>query len=171
MTDKQTKLDITRLKQCADESEMSNCVKHSVGCIITNKAGQMVSSGYNGTPKGHENCCDIFPNFKEDFARLSASNEPKDAKRLEALVMAHREWSFDNEIHAEVNAIMHSNPADRKDGTLYVNLQPCPNCAKMIAASGVARVIFAKAYHRADDAVSQRLFKKSKIEYKQVKID
>lgn len=171
MTDKQLKLDRVRLMQCEAESGLSNCVKHSVGCIITDPEGKMVASGYNGTPKGHDNCCDRFPNFHEDLERYSNSSNPVDAERLEALILEHREWSLHNEIHAEVNAILHSDPDKRKGGTLYVNLQPCPNCAKMIAASGVSRVIFAKAYHRAEDEVSEELFRKSKIEYKQVEID
>jgi dCMP deaminase len=169
--EKQHKLDQVRLKQCNDEADMSKCVKHSVGCIITDKEGKMVASGYNGTPRKHENCCDVFPNYKRDFAKYSASSKPEDKEKLMAIRKAHREWSFENEIHAEVNAIMHSDLDKRKGGTLYVSLQPCPNCAKMIAASGVARVVYSKAYHRANDAVSQKLFKKSSIEYKHVKID
>jgi dCMP deaminase len=167
---KQLKLDQVRLAQCHSESGMSNCVKHSVGCIITDKEGKMISSGYNGTPKDHENCCDRFPDFHEQFELLSLSESPRDKEKLESLILEHRQWSLENEIHAEVNAIMHSDPEKRKGGTLYVNLQPCPNCAKMISASGVSRVIYAIAYHRADNAVSQRLFNKSKMEYKQIEI-
>ena len=171
MCDKQLKLDRVRLRQCNEEADLGNCVKHSVGCIITDKEGKIVASGYNGTPKGHENCGDRFPTFHADIEKYSKSDDPESVAKLEALILEHREWSFNNEIHAEQNALLHSDPEKRKGGTAYVNLQPCPTCAKMLAASGISRVIFAKAYYRAEDEVSVDLFRKSKIEYKQVEID
>jgi dCMP deaminase len=180
---KQENIDHVRLKQCEAESSNSNCVKHSVGCIITDVDGRILSSGYNGTPAGHENCCNKFLNFDEQVATikkeiLSVELIERDmfnrvdvlmletAKRkLNALMNGHHEWSATHEIHAEVNALLNSDPILRKGGTLYVNLQPCENCAKMIAASGVKRVVFGKAYHRSDDEISKKLFADSGIEY------
>lgn len=168
--EKQLKIDVVRLKQCEVEAQMSNCVKHSVGCIITNIDGRVVSTGYNGTPAGHENCCDKFPHFKESMRNIEAYEESSQhyasVKMTEdIMIREHREWSMTHEIHAEVNAIMHSTASDIRGGTLYVNLQPCPNCAKMIAGAGVARVVYAKAYHRANDDVSKKIFEASNIEY------
>lgn len=179
-----TKVDRTRLLQCEAESKMSNCVKHSVGCIITDSTGVILSSGYNGTPSGHENCGNKFKEFagllkiaqdriheiKHEISRSSYNEALQHQlyglkKDEEKLIMEHREWSLKNEIHAEVNAIMRADPIRRVGGTLYVNLQPCPNCAKMIASSGISRVIYGKKYHRADDDSSEQLFKSSGIEY------
>ena len=91
---KQKKMDIIRLKQAQVESENSNCVKHSVGCIM-----------------------------------------------------------------------LRSDPKSRIGGTVYVNLQPCEECAKMIAGSGVSRVVYGKVYERSDKSFSESFFGASMIKY------
>jgi dCMP deaminase len=180
---KQVKIDRVRLKQANEESKLSSCVKHAVGCIITDVFGKIVSTGYNGTPAGHENCCDKFPNFDEqvatikkeilsvetinrdDFNRVNVMMLETAQNNLEKLMKEHHEWSATHEIHAEANAIMHSSPEKRMGGTLYVNLQPCQHCAKLIAGSGVSRVVFGKMYARTDDTKTEKLFKDVGIHY------
>lgn len=45
-------------------------------------------------------------------------------------------------IHSEANALLHSDYTARKDGgTIYVNGRPCFSCAKLIANSGIRRVV------------------------------
>ncbi len=158
---KQLKIDTVRLTQAEAESINSNCQKHMVGCIITDVDGRILSSGYNGTPAGHENCSDRFPDYDKVFGGDCDVTE----EHMEKMVLEHREWSMHHEIHAEVNALLNSDPVKRRGGTLYVNLQPCENCAKMIAASGVSRVVYGIAYHRANNAVSEAIFRDSRIEY------
>lgn len=48
--------------------------------------------------------------------------------------------------HAEAGALLHSDPARRRGGTLIVNGPPCFECARLIASSGVSRVV-----HLIDD--------------------
>jgi len=40
----------------------SKCVSKQVGALIV-LDGRIVSTGYNGTPKGYENCNEHFPNY------------------------------------------------------------------------------------------------------------
>jgi dCMP deaminase len=180
---KQNKMDIIRLKQAQVESENSNCVKHSVGCIITDVESKILSSGYNGTPRGHQNCCDKFPNFKNEVQNLKTKIEAlhmlpegswtaarkmllkQEENKLLKLMSEHHEWSKRNENHAEVNAMLRSDPKSRIGGTVYVNLQPCEECAKMIAGSGVSRVVYGKAYERSDKSFSESFFGASMIKY------
>ncbi len=147
---KQEEIDIVRLKQADDESKLSKCVKHAVGCLITDSLGRIVSTGYNGTPSGSKNCCEHFPDF--DATYLNDCHN-------------HHQWSTVNEIHAEVNAVMYSSPEKRLGGTLYVNLQPCSVCAKIIAGCGVARVVYGKKYHRTDDEATKLLFSEACVQY------
>jgi len=44
--------------------------------------------------------------------------------------------------HAELNAILQSSWAERQGATLYVNTEPCVGCLKIIACSGIIRVIW-----------------------------
>ena len=180
---KQNKMDIIRLKQAQVESENSNCVKHSVGCIITDIEGKILSSGYNGTPKGHLNCCAKFPNFKNEVKNSETKIEALDMlpegswtaarkllrrqeeNKLSALREEHHLWSKKNENHAEVNAMLRSDPKARIGGTIYINLQPCEECAKMIAGSGISRVVYGKAYERSDKRFSESFFNASMIKY------
>ncbi|MBT5323050.1 MAG: dCMP deaminase, partial [Campylobacteraceae bacterium] len=62
----------------------SKCVSKQVGAVIV-KDGRILSTGYNGTPPGHTNCCDHWN-----------GKYTKD----------HHEWSKTYEIHAEMNAII-----------------------------------------------------------------
>ena len=171
---KQVKIDRVRLKQADDEAGLSNCVKHTVGCVITDVHGRIVSTGRNGAPANALNCSERFPHYFADSKRFAAicnnldnphSEREHAANELDKLNKEHHAWSADNEIHAEANAIMHSSPEKRMGGTLYVNLQPCPHCAKLIAGSGVARVVFGKTYGRTNDEQTQKLFNDAGIQY------
>ena len=170
--EKQNKIDRVRLKQAESESELTNCIKHAVGCIITDKHGRIVSTGRNGTPEGIENCSEHFRSDMMRIERLKfnikhsiGSVNATQSAELEKIYLEHHEWSAANEIHAEINAIIHSSPEKRAGGTLYVNLQPCPVCAKVIANSGVSRVVFGKMYERSDSAATQAMFDAKNIEY------
>lgn len=56
----------------------------------------------------------------------------------------HHDWSKDNEIHAEQNCILWAgrNNISLENTKLYVTLSPCIQCAKMIIAAGIKRVLF-----------------------------
>ena len=116
----------------------SNCVSKQVGAVIV-KDGRILSTGYNGTPSGSENCCDYW---NGDYTSQ------------------HHEWSKTYEIHAEMNAIIW---AARKgisiDGaTIYVTLEPCSECSKNLIASGIQRIVYEKEYeHTHSEEISKFL--------------
>lgn len=103
-------------------AKRSKCEKKQVGAIIV-KDGRIISSGYNGTPKGYPNCNEIK---KED----------------------HRAWQFEHEIHAEMNAIIWSarNGVSIDGATLISTTGPCVQCAKHIANSGIKEVYYFESY-------------------------
>lgn len=114
-------------------SKLSKCEKVHVGCIIV-KEGRIITTGVNGTPKGHMNCCDKF------------SRE----KNLDELIKDHSQWSLKHEIHAEMNAIMFAtrNGTQIPEGSiLYCTHEPCDNCLKHIVALGIREVYFINKYH------------------------
>ena len=92
---------------------------------------RIISEGYNGTLAGEPHCEDIGPR-----------------NRLE-----HREWSYANEIHAEMNAIFHAGANGiPKNSTMYTILSPCINCAKAIYACGIRRLVYELEY--SEDGLS-----------------
>jgi dCMP deaminase len=51
---------------------------------------------------------------------------------------------YDNCIanHAEVNALLYADRSKVEGGTLYITAEPCTGCRKVIANSGVLRVVW-----------------------------
>jgi len=116
----------------------SKCVSKQVGAVIV-KDGRILSTGYNGTPAGYENCCDHW-NGK--------------------YTKEHHEWSQTYEIHAEMNAIIWAarKGISIEGATIYVTLEPCSQCSKNLIASGIKRIVYETAYeHTNSDIVSKFL--------------
>jgi dCMP deaminase len=108
----------------------SKCVSKQVGAVIV-KDGRILSTGYNGTPAGYQNCSDYWN-----------GEYTKD----------HHEWSKQYEIHAEMNALIWAarEGISVKDATIYVTLEPCSECSKNIIASGIKRIVYDRSYEHTN---------------------
>ena len=118
----------------------STCAKYHVGAVLV-KDRRIVSTGYNGVVSGQKHCNEVFKNinFKED----------KKASEL------HHEWSLKNELHAEQNCIACAakNGISTEGTTIFINLQPCLSCAKLIVAAGIKRVVYKEPYLREQESI------------------
>ena len=90
-----------------------------VGACIVSEDNIIISTGYNGMPKGCSD--DEFP-----WERTGEENETK----------------YPYVVHAELNAILNANGRDLRGSRLYVALFPCNECAKAIIQSGVREVVY-----------------------------
>ena len=88
-----------------------------VGACIVSPENIIISTGYNGMPKGCSD--DEFP----------WDREGADTKSPYV-------------VHAELNAILNANGRDLRGSRIYVALFPCNECAKAIIQSGVEEVIY-----------------------------
>ena len=88
-----------------------------VGACIVSPDDIIISTGYNGMPKGCSD--DEFP-----WAREGA------------------ETKYPYVVHAELNAILNANGRDLRGSRVYVALFPCNECAKAIIQSGVKEVVY-----------------------------
>lgn len=128
-------------------SKRSTCLKRHYGCVIV-KDDIIVATGYNGSPRGEENCCD------------RGSCKRADAERYTG-------YENCDSVHAEQNAIIAASHQQLQDATLYLaceeyglnyeksaqweediydfhedkNPIPCPICQRMIANSGIVRMV------------------------------
>lgn len=109
----------------------STCTRRKVGALIV-KDNVIVSSGYNGAPKGLPNCSDC-----PDRCYRSKHNIPSGEK----LELCYAQ-------HAEVNALMQSAKAsvDLTGAILYVTTFPCSSCAKAIIQAGIRDVYYLDTY-------------------------
>lgn len=106
-----------------------NCIKRRVAALIV-KDNRVISTGYNGTPKGIKNC------NEGGCARCNDLGES--GKALEECTCAH----------AEENAIAQSalHGVAIKGGVLYTTYSPCLRCTKLIINSGIVEVVYNQAY-------------------------
>ena len=88
-----------------------------VGACIVSPDKIIISTGYNGMPKGCSD--DEFPWGREG---------------------AETKYPF--VVHAELNAILNANGRDLRGSSIYVALFPCNECAKAIIQSGVKEVVY-----------------------------
>jgi deoxycytidylate deaminase len=121
------------LKACSTLAEIfSTCSKRQYAAVVLAPNKRVAGFGYNGSPPGMAHCSDgACPRLQADSD--SGSN-------------------YDTCIsqHAEAGALLWSDPSMRIGGTIIVNGPPCMGCAKLIASSGLSRVV-----HREDASYSQ----------------
>ncbi len=126
-----------------------NCIKRKIAAVIV-RDRRIISTGYNGTPRGITNCSEGGCPRCNHFG---ASGEKLD----ECLCS-----------HAEENAIVQAayHGVSIKGGTIYTTYSPCLICTKMIINSGLMEVVYDKAYTIAD--VPLRLLKEAGIVVRQI---
>lgn len=117
-----------------------------VGACIVSPENIIISTGYNGMPKG---CSD------DDFPWERTGEETK----------------YPFVVHAELNAILNANGRDLRGSRLYVALFPCNECAKAIIQSGVKEVLYLSDKYAATPATmaSKRMMDAAGVKYTQIR--
>ena len=115
----------------------SNCMKRKVAAIIV-KDKRVVSTGYNGTPRGAKNC------NEGGCPRCNGMAESGTA--LDECLCCH------GEENAITQAAYHGTSL--KGSTLYTTFAPCLLCTKMIINSGIAEVVYNQDYPLNQRALS-----------------
>ena len=95
-----------------------------VGAVIVAPDKRVVAVGYAGAPPGELGC-------------LTAGACP----RATSGVAANSSYRNCISIHAEVNALLRASWDDMVGATLYCTDEPCPDCAKVVSAAPLARVV------------------------------
>jgi dCMP deaminase len=112
---------------------LSHCVSMKVGAVLTFD-DRIIATGYNGAVAGQPNCDDVFG---KDFDVKIPANRVR-----------HHDFSLSHEIHAELNAILDAGKRGTliPGATLYVTYEPCTDCAKLVVAAGIKRVVYGEKY-------------------------
>jgi len=108
-------------------AEMGTCGRKKVGAVIVDPVTKaVVSTGFNGAPRGLEHCTDMNKNICDG----GCLNDEKRCVKS---------------IHAEHNAILFANQ-DLKGCVIYCTDEPCENCTKYIVQTGISKVVYKNAY-------------------------
>lgn len=128
-------------------SKRSTCLRRHYGCVIV-KDDKIIATGYNGSPRGEANCCDVGICKRQNAKRYTG-------------------YDVCPSVHAEQNALIQANRNDLQNATLYLaceeyklnedksvklqdtiydfveddNPEPCSMCMKMIKNSGISNII------------------------------
>lgn len=120
-----------------------------VGACIVGADNRILSIGYNGAPNGFDD--NAFP--------WSREGENLNTK-------------YPYVCHAEMNAILNyrGSRKDLEGATIYVDLFPCNECAKMIIQSGIKKVIYlSDKYATSENNIaSRRLLDQCKVKYEKL---
>ncbi|CAE6407071.1 unnamed protein product [Rhizoctonia solani] len=120
-----------------------NCMKRRVGAVLVRNK-RVVSTGYNGTPRGLVNC------------------NQGGCKRCNGTAKSGEAYDSCLCLHAEENALLEAGH-DRvgENTTLYCNTCPCLRCTIKIVQSGVTEVVYNKSYSM--DEASANIFKEAGV--------
>jgi dCMP deaminase len=125
-----TDWDTTWLRVAEVMSHRSLCVRARVGAVIVDPSNRIISTGYNGPPAGFEH-----------------HDQPctKWCERSRTTSVLAEDYADCPSLHAEANALSVCDRTAREGGTIYITSDVCLNCAKLIANSGLNRVVVASS--------------------------
>jgi dCMP deaminase len=115
--------------------ERSTCLRRKYGAIIV-RNDEIISTGYNGAPRGRKNCSDLGGCMREKLG-----------------IPSGQRYELCRSVHAEANAIISAPRRDMIGATLYLvgrealsnelmpNAMSCSMCKRTIINAGIEKVI------------------------------
>ena len=113
----------------------STCLRRRYGAIIV-KNDEIISTGYNGAPRGRRNCVDL------GYCAREAMRVPRGER-----------YELCRSVHAEANAIISASRRDMVGGTLYLvgrdartgallpDATSCSMCRRLVINAGLEKVV------------------------------
>ncbi len=145
-------------------STRSTCNSRPTGAVLV-KDKQILATGYNGSMPGAPHCLGQFmPDGSPYCHRRALKIDDVD------------KYNFCRASHAEANAIAQAarHGVAIKGATLYVTLEPCYVCVKLLATAQIERVFFELPYEsrdeRRDNFWKQAVEEAGFLEYRQLTV-
>jgi len=127
----------------------SNCLRRQVAAVIV-KDTRIISTGYNGTPRGVRNC------FEGGCPRCAG--ESPAGKDLDECLCSHAEEN------AITQAACHGIAVE--GAKIYSTYSPCLQCAKMIINAGIHEVVYEQEYELHD--VTKALLNEAGVRFRKL---
>ena len=118
--------------------ERATCLRRVYGAIIV-KHDEIISTGYNGAPRGRANCTDM------GYCSREAMKVPRGER-----------YELCRSVHAEANAIISASRRDMVGGTIYLvgrdartgallsDATSCSMCRRLVITSGLEKIVIRK---------------------------
>ncbi|MGN1030315.1 MAG: deoxycytidylate deaminase [Butyricicoccaceae bacterium] len=124
--------------------ERGTCLRRNFGAVIVNH-DMIISTGYNGAPRGRANCIDLEYCIRE-----------------QRKIPRGTQYEFCRSVHAEANAIISASREEMIGATLYLagrdaqtgeimtDANSCTMCKRLIINAGIERVVIRRDNDRYD---------------------
>jgi dCMP deaminase len=124
----------------------STCLAFPVGAVIV-KDRQVVATGYNGSPSGSPHCTTqgyCYPGLDSCDASKTLPSRA---------------------VHAEANAIAQAakHGIATNDASIYVTLEPCLSCLKLIISAGIKQVFYETSFNSGNNLIVRDSFVKDNL--------
>ena len=115
--------------------ERSTCLRRKYGAIIV-RSDEIISTGYNGAPRGRRNCSDLGTCTRENLKIPSGER-----------------YELCRSVHAEANAIISASRRDMLGATIYLvgrdartgellsDAMSCSMCKRQIINAGIEKIV------------------------------
>ncbi|RKU45740.1 Deoxycytidine monophosphate (dCMP) deaminase [Coniochaeta pulveracea] len=128
-------------------AQRSNCMKRRVGCVLVREK-RVISTGYNGTPRGLVNCSD---------GGCGRCNDALGSGHGLTTCLC---------LHAEENALLEAGRERIREGAiLYCDTCPCLTCSIKIAQVGIGEVVYSQGYSM--DGETADVFRQAGVKLRQ----
>lgn len=120
-------------------SKRATCPRASMGCVITDQKGFILSTGYNGAPRGMHHCTEVGC-LMEGYHCIRTA-------------------------HAEQNAIITAgrNGVSLERSIAYITARPCIRCLMMLIQAGVKEIYYGENYASDDLMTAKELAHEARI--------
>ena len=132
----------------------STCLRRSVGCVLVDKRGHILATGYNGVAAGAKHCnestteCYLTPAGLA--RRISTVEHPHACPGAQSPSGTNLDGC--QAIHAEQNALLQCRNV-WEIHTCYVTASPCMTCVKLLLNTSCQRIVFKEDYPHSEARV------------------
>lgn len=120
--------------------QRSTCLKRHYGAIIV-KNDEIISTGYNGAPRGINSCIDRGECLRKDSPRgTDYSNCVSCHAEMNAIISASRRDMIDGTMYL-VGKLCEFNNNELKELSYVTDPSPCSICKRLIINSGIKKVV------------------------------
>jgi len=133
-------------------SERATCLRRKVGAVIV-KDKSVVSTGYNGPPRGCPSC-----------------DEKGGCLREKLKVPSGQRHELCRAAHAEANALAQAAKLGNstEGATLYCTTFPCSLCVKLIINSGIKEIVYVDGY--PDDLTTELVNESGHVKMRKIEM-